>query len=409
MYTEKVHKKRGFISVAGGGVQVLSHSDARLKGLTSLSTVSCVRPVAQRLPGNSQEAAASNVSANASGHVTFSDRPESAEDRGYTASYRMITGAGFGNYHIWEVKLEARPMLGVLGSPAGNGASSGGGHNGLSYTQKWNHLFQGAVNGPTMNFAHFIDFSAASAPISATPGSASNATLSLWGQCQQRALLEPELSARAGKPSRPQQSIDLIVSDTHKDLRLINLLPTASETDGRRGLSSGAKPQNLKDTTCTYAASQDGTVLFGGKYELIVTVLAQAGTTATAPPSALHSPRTSAEDTVPAHGAAEVSAPVATPALPSASPAVTFAFRAVFSLNDFASGAIGRSNKKASRHLREISGVWCTPDGCYAIILCTDNAVLLYRYIMAVCCLLPLAVTMKCFVSFTILPCFAIQ
>ena len=30
------------------------------------------------------------------------------------------------------------------------------------------------------------------------------------------------------------------------------------------------------------------------------------------------------------------------------------------------------------RHLRQVENVWCTPDGHYAIILCSDNAVLIY-------------------------------
>lgn len=350
--------------MAGGGVQTLSHSDARLKGLTCLSAVSCVRPTCECQPGNSQEATCSIANAiSAGGHVTFSDRPEISEDRGYTATYRLITGRGFCNYHIWEVKLEARPIAGVLGSPAGSG-----GNNGLCYTQQWTHLFQGAVNGPTMNFAHSVNLSSApEAPIAALTGTAGSG-LSLWGQCQQRALLEPDLSTRTRSTPPASQSTELVVSDAQKDLRYVTLVPTVNDTGGVKGLSGGAKPQTLKDTTGTYAASQDGTVLFGGKYELIITVLAPASapTGSSAPAS-----QRAVSD--------EPTASAAAPPTASSFSTVNTAFRAVFSLNDFVSGAIGRSSKKASRHLREISSVYCTPDGCYALILCTDNAVLLYR------------------------------
>lgn len=37
-------------------------------------------------------------------------------------------------------------------------------------------------------------------------------------------------------------------------------------------------------------------------------------------------------------------------------------------------------SRRGGRHLRQMEEVRCTPDGQYAIIRCSDNAVVLYRY-----------------------------
>ena len=333
-------------------MQVLTHSDARLKGMTALTTVSATSP--PRMYSRSQQSH-NNESSQASAE-------SETASKGYCATYKMITGRGFGAFHLWEVTLEARPVSGVLGSPgaSNNNSSSGGGANSnatnanMSYTQKWVHLFQGAVNGPTLSFAALVR------PMlfAPTPGTeTSTATLSLWGHCQQR------LSAAAASTGSASASSDgavatvqVLVSDTHKDLRLTGLTPSPSPAEdpsdpsllavpsgAGAALTTVGKPIPLKDSIGTYAASADGCILFGGKYELVVSFLdaSTAGANGNASPS--------------------------------------FAFRAIFSLSDFVSGAVGRSTKKTSRHLREISEIWCTPDGAYALILCTDNAVLLYR------------------------------
>lgn len=316
--------------MAGGGVQSLAHSDARLKGLTALCTTSATAP-RRSMPRSQQSHSQQEASTGA----------EAA--KGYRATYRMITGRGFGAFHVWEVTLEARELSSMAGSPAVSTAASGGAS--MSYTQKWTHLFQGAVNGPTMSFAQFVR------PLLHAPAvstGTTDGTLSLWGQCQQRALLENSLSSSAHSKVEALAT-HVLSSDTHKDLRLVSLTPTPPEqsteaastaTTSLTSLTSIGKPSPVKDTTGTFAASEDGCILFGGKYEFMVSFL----------------------DTSAGHNASS-----------------TIAFRAVFSLSDFMSGAVGRSTKKSSRHLREISDIWCTPDGAYALILCTDNAVLLYR------------------------------
>jgi hypothetical protein len=164
--------------------------------------------------------------------------------------------------------------------------------------------------------------------------------LSLWEQCQQRAELD---RAARSAPARPL--VELVLSDKHKDLRAVAL-----STDGAEAghLAPASKPSALKDTVGTYACSRDGHILFGGQYELIVSVLESS------------------------------SGGLATGSEDSAA-SLRISYRATFSLSDFAPGVVGPSSKKSSRHLREISAVRCTPDGSYALILCTDSAVLLYR------------------------------
>ena len=333
---------------------MLTHSDARLKGMTALATVSATSP--PRVFSRSQQSH-NNESSQASAE-------SETASKGYCATYKMITGRGFGAFHLWEVTLEARPVSGVLGSPgaSNNNSSSGGGANSnatnanMSYTQKWVHLFQGAVNGPTLSFAALVRPMLFAPTAVIAGGETSTATLSLWGHCQQR-LSAAAASAASASSDGAVATVQVLVSDTHKDLRLTGLTASPSSaldpsepsiavhsgTGPGPALTSVGKPIPLKDSIGTYAASADGCILFGGKYELVVSFLdaSTAGANGNASPS--------------------------------------FAFRAIFSLSDFVSGAVGRSTKKTSRHLREISEIWCTPDGAYALILCTDNAVLLYR------------------------------
>ncbi len=338
---------------------MLTHSDARLKGMTALSTVIATSP--PRVFSRSQQSHGNESQASMEGETN---------GRGYCATYKMITGRGFGAFHLWEVTLEARPVSGVLGSPAASNTNttssgaSGNAHNAnMSYTQKWVHLFQGAVNGPTLSFAALVrPLLFAPTPVTAN-GESCTATLSLWGHCQQRISATAAASAASVGADSAVATVQVLVSDTHKDLRLTGLtaasspivdpsesslaVPSGAGVGGAAGaaLASVAKPIPLKDSIGTYAASADGCILFGGKYDLVVSFL----------------------------DISTASASANTNASPN------FAFRAVFSLSDFVSGAVGRSTKKTSRHLREISEIWCTPDGAYALILCTDNAVLLYR------------------------------
>jgi hypothetical protein len=311
---------------------VLHHSDSRLKGLASLSTVSAVPAASAHRgsepPTGSQEA--QNLAAEAV-----------APSRGYAVTYRMVTGIGFCSYHVWEVNIDARAASGQMSSPLSNSSAGSLGSSALLYKQGWRHLFQGSVNGPTMGFAHFVTTSPSWGADAAAE--ASTGRLSLWEKCQQRAELD-----RAARTAPARPLLELVTSDKHKDLRAVALSINSDGTEAGH-LVTASKPSALKDTTGTYACSRDGRVLFGGQYELIVSVL-EFGS---------GSPSAGSDGDIAA--------------------SLRISYRAVFSLSDFAPGVVGPSSKKSTRHLREISDVRCTPDGCYALILCTDSAVLLYR------------------------------
>jgi hypothetical protein len=326
-------------------VQSLTHSDARLKGLAALTIMSSTRP--------------NNAAGTAPAAEAMVGASGAAARQGYVATYRLITGRGFGHYHVWEVTLDARAGN-QLGSPLSGNSSSGG--SGLVYKQSWRHLYQGSINGPTMNFAHFVESRIpASEGLAQDTGTA--ARLSLWEQCQQRARLDQ------GKASTVHGSCEVIASETQKDLRAVSLsdLNSIGGSGSSGGTLTASKPTTLKDTTGTRACSQDGRILFGGKYEFVVSILESSRRSGSPGPGAWPAANGGANsgnnsDVDEAGGTARVT------------------YHAVFSLSDFAPGAVGKSSKKTSRHLREVSGVWCTPDGAYALVLCTDNAVLLYRY-----------------------------
>lgn len=53
-----------------------------------------------------------------------------------------------------------------------------------------------------------------------------------------------------------------------------------------------------------------------------------------------------------------------------------------FSLSELVSYGGGQGpSRRGGRHLRQIEEVQCTSDGQYAIIRCSDNAVVLYRFV----------------------------
>jgi hypothetical protein len=399
-----VHKKRGFISVAGGGVQALTQVDGRLKGPVALNTIKVVRP----------RGGAEN------------------DSFGYSATYQLITGRGMGVYHIWEVVLESKPsgnsrqsspMHPAAGAGGGNSSSSGG----LLFTQRWTHLYQGNVGGPTMNFAHFV------------------AVHTVLPQQQQKRhnfyaiagvdALQHEGHHPSDDTTNNGVAVELLFGEQSKDLRHVSLMrklsPVPGSADGSDSVdgfataagagdtaaatqlvpSNSVKHAKLKNSMDTFVASADGRVLFGGKYELIVSVYGQEDITGSS-----STPGIEEEDV--AEGAVGAGAEEIGNAAQSAASAPFSVIRRVsFSLTDFVSDAIGTEGlglkssvaggagagtgtgnssssgggagvgggggggggKRASRHLREISKIWCTDDGAYALILCTDNAVLLFR------------------------------
>ena len=349
--------------MAGGGVQSLTHTDARLKGLAAVSAMSVTSTSSNDERGG--DGSGGGFSMSVPGIAPL-------PSKGYVAKYRLVTGRGFGSFHVWGVTIDARASSGSIGSPLGGGSSCSG--TGLLYQQEWAHLFQGLVNGPTMSFASLAE-KPQSTTLTASMGSSK---LSLWQQCQQTARLEDTRSSNSNSNNNStsaarvinSKEYELLTKDNEKDIRSLCLVDTTTVSSAADDKLTevltaipSTKPQPLKDTANTFACSQDGRVLLGGKYELVVAVLSVSYSLSTNSTS-------NANSTEAQNGQEAVRSSV-------------ISYRAFFSLSDFAPGVVSQSRKKTSRHLREISQIYCTPDGCYALILCSDNAVLLYRYILA--------------------------
>ncbi len=289
--------KRGFITMAGGGVQVFKHSDTRLKGFTALSTLL--------------------VSSSGDGGARV--------DAEYLAKYRLVTGRGFCSYHIWEVVLEA--AVGPSGA--------------LEYRDHWSFVASGSVNGPTMVFAQFV--------------SQSRRPSSQGGAHQ----FFPAPTTQSGKflLCDVMSGGELLTGTMDKDVRSVQLSPLLLEggseepaaVQGRRDQPAHplidnlqiSKPVAVKALTDVLVASECGQVLFGGKDQLVVTTYS------------------------PLAGAGSAAAVRASGAVSK---------RATFALHD-CEGA----DRRTSRHLRVLDQVSCTSDGAYAVVLCSDNTVYLYR------------------------------
>lgn len=124
----------------------------------------------------------------------------------------------------------------------------------------------------------------------------------------------------------------------------------SNEKDVKSNLisSSGepiSKPVVLKDSSTFFTTSLNGLLIFGGKSEFIV--------------YHYHSNYLSNEDL-----------------------GKGIVYREVYSLNDFGveGGKVGKNNiqRRGGRHLRQIESIHPTNDGNFALIICSDNSILLY-------------------------------
>lgn len=118
-----------------------------------------------------------------------------------------------------------------------------------------------------------------------------------------------------------------------KDVRSVHLL-SSSEV----GVLSLSKSNVIKSSLDISCASQDGNILFSGKDSFLI------------------------------HNYRSALAPG------SDSPVGVIRSTITFSLSTF-----NVDKDRSSRHLRQIDQIWCTNDGNYALILCSDNCVFLFR------------------------------
>eukprot|EP01041_Mallomonas_annulata_P004508 gene4508-8962_t len=114
-----LRKRRGFITMAGDGVQIFEKSDGHLRGFTGLATI-CVE---EEIHTEDDEAMLC-----------------------YKVKYRLVCGRGFGVFNIWEVELNAQRKRGNAKD--------------MVYTDTWKLLFRGtSMGGPVLSFGAFVTVS----------------------------------------------------------------------------------------------------------------------------------------------------------------------------------------------------------------------------------------------------------
>ena len=100
--------------------------DSRLRGLSSITTVSY--------------------------HVIPAGYDENTSlDSGYKVIYHLLCGGGYGTFTLWQLRLEAHPVVTIVASPEqANGTISDVEKLSFKYDQEWTVVHSGSVNAPTM-------------------------------------------------------------------------------------------------------------------------------------------------------------------------------------------------------------------------------------------------------------------
>lgn len=317
----ELKRRRGFVSSSvGEQFQVFQHCDARLKGFVGLSPVSCT-----------STAACSSTCTGA-----------------YSARYRVLCGQSYQSYHVWDVLVEAS-----------TGAGTGAGEQGVqyactySYTQSWSMVASGLTNTNSIAFAAFaiadpadvldeldMDVDMPTVPVVPTPSSsfmpATSAISRMLKRSNSPALpvtvpLSVPLPVPVPVPVPGNTlSCEILVRGAEKDMKMVRL----------NQLTPSTSSCYIKHTSSVLAASADGTVLFAGAGTASLSVLRYLPTVLPGGGG-----RVLANDTFPLEGTG------------TRAPGTVTVRR---------------------QQLRELKSVECTGDGCYALLVCTDNAVLLY-------------------------------
>jgi hypothetical protein len=214
------------VLIAGGGVQTFVHSDIRLRGFSSLSTVSYEVLTS---PDNIERR---------------HDDEYSSLNVGYRAVYRLLCGGGYGVFTLWQVCLMAEP-LSISPHNSTDEIS-------FKYTQVWEVLQTGSVNAPSMSFG---------------------------------LVIEGEQICEGAK----RQCIEFILQGLQKDARIYSVFVQVNhsssttagqlsimETDDnltsttQNSLQNVLKGRNLRGLINVQAGSADGMIIFTGIDELIV-------------------------------------------------------------------------------------------------------------------------------------------
>lgn len=211
--------------LAGGGVKVFAKNDIRLRGFTSVSTVSYeVLPP----PTEARESV---------------DDCNHCLDSGYRAVYRLLCGGGYGTFTLWQAVLVAEPEMAPTSRPGGGASSPVFGEGGtgevvFKYSHKWEVMHNGSVNSPTLVFGLVM-----SPPSQSPPGSTCAFFLQgidkdMRGFCADN-IANPSVAA---------------VVSASSPVKALNFLTGP----------------NYRGVTNVLAGSDDGMTLFAGEDELIV-------------------------------------------------------------------------------------------------------------------------------------------
>lgn len=325
-------RRRGFLS---SDFKCFLKESSKLRGFMSLNVVSTV-------------SMANNLS-----HQGDTDSLS-----GYTAKYRLLCGKGYGSFSLWDITLSAH-------------ANTLNGE--LTYTDNWQCIASGSSSSQCIRFACFVSQSLpeATSDLVYWGGSSSSEAfvesqdifrgeniLSCFDEMDENSNMQH--IGHCDRSSQPSEmDFEILFLPIAKSFRtcLISYDSKSMETVSNSASVSTAgtakaqkvkivggcnQVQSLSDVHC---ASKDGTILFSGLDTLTVCKYL---------PSICHN-------------GSNVSGMGSVVAYES--------FALTPTTHDNQSEA---TSGKRQRHLRSIESVTCTADGSYAIILCSDNCVLLY-------------------------------
>ena len=181
----------------------------------------------------------------------------------------------------------------------------------------WSIAANGSVNGPTMTFGCIV---------TADP----KALLKLWRRSNDECIHE--------NTDESDNTFEILFQSREKDLRVQRLdMLMAGKSSVVRGMKNTLNK-------VVHASSSDGSVLFSGIDELVV------------------------HRYLPSRASVGGGSVVST---------------ATYNLDPFSNeknfvGALGNNIPKRQRRMRQIESIRCTMDGNHALVLCTDNSVLVY-------------------------------
>lgn len=267
-------------------IKIFSHTEARLRGMVA----SCVH--------------------------SYSIYESTFDRTAYSCRYRLLTGASFQSFNIWDVIFE--------GIHVNDGSFISDTSDPLKYIESWSLISHGTINGPSMHFGSLV---------SIPPIQVINEVESYCGNASS---ILPSSIAISSDGIHEDASYEILIQSLDQPIRI-----------NRQDLLVPTKPSNIPFSKLEniFQASSDGSVLFSGSSCLKVSRYV--------PISGKNPNEMGRDDNNITLG--------------------DVIFQIQFPLDDDKSTSKGKS-----RHLRSIQSIECTSDGSYALILTTDNVLYLY-------------------------------